>query len=302
MGYEPAPRIRPVAPGPSLLTAARPLTGVDNWSTGIAWSAMCQPSYVLPYCPPASDRTAAADQEQVHTMPFVIYTPARCTQPVDGEDLESAIVDLTEAHTAAGIAAAAWMGTGLPSDTEDNTIPTFRRAAFDVSGASSAAAVDLDDGISQLLVHYEECTGGAGGALIHMPSQLIAYALGGGAGGARICWPEGTNYRGPLGSLIVPGPGYPNGRTPQGPFGAGPQIGVNSYFGNELNTSWIYVTGPIEYAVSPVRALPEEDADRHVPRTNLYDLWGERDAIVRFDPCCVFATEVINPAPMPEVS
>lgn len=301
MGYEPAPRIRPVAPGPSLLTAARPLPAM-NWSTGIAWSPMCQPSYVLPWCPPAVNRTSAANQATVHTMPFVIYTPATCNQPVDGADLEAAVRDLTEVHTAAGIAEAAWMGTGLPSDAEDATIPTFRRSAFDVSGASSAAAVDLDDGVAQLLAHYEDCTDGAGGALIHMPSQLVTYALGGGAGGARICWPEGSNYRGPLGSLIVPGPGYPNGRTPRGPFGAGPRIGANNYEGNELNTSWIYVTGPVEYAVSNVRALPEDDPDRHVPRTNIYEVWGERDAIVRFDPCCVFATEVINPSPMPEVS
>lgn len=305
MSYEPAPRIRPVAPGPSLLTAARPLPTGLNWSTGIAWSPMCQVSYNLPYCPPAVNRTAAADQEQVHTMPFVIYTPVSCDLPVDEADLDQAITDATEVHTAAAIAAALWMGDGLPTDAQDNNIPTLRRSAWDVSidpDDEDTTVMDLDDGVAQLLAHYEECTGGQGGALIHMPSQLVTYALGGGAGGARICWPEGTNYRGPSGSLIVPGPGYPNGRTPRGPFGAGPQLGANNYMGNEANTSWIYVTGPVEYAVSPVRAIPEEQRDRVIPRTNIYEFWGERDAIVRFDPCCVFATEVANPAPMPEVS
>jgi hypothetical protein len=298
MGYEPAPRIRPIAPAPSLLTSARPLPTL-NWSTGIAWSTGCQPSYALEYCPPAVDRTAADDRDIVHTLPFLVYTPMACTAPVDEADVEQQARDLTETHTAYGIARALWLGEGLPTDTEDNTVPTLRRSAVDVAEATS---VDLDDGVAQLLVHYEECTGGQGGAVVHLPAELIVYALGGGAGGARLCWPEGNIYRGPQGSVFTAGPGYPLGRSPHGPFGSGPQIGVGNYQGNEASQSWIYVTGPVEYAVGAVRALPETSHDRYVPRTNLYDVWGERDAIVRFDPCCCFATLVNNPSPMPEVS
>jgi hypothetical protein len=270
-----------------------------NWETGIAWATACQVSYAVEYCPPAVDRTADDPPALVHTMPFTVYTPMACTLPVIAPDLEQQVLDLTETHTAYGIARALWLGEGLPSDTEDNTCPTFRRSAEDVSGPG---AIDLDDGVAQLLVHYEECTGGQGGAVIHLASELIVYALGGGAGGARLCWPEGNLYRGPLGSVFTTGPGYPCGRSPHGPFGSGPQIAVNNYQGNEVNTSWIYVTGPIEYATTPVVALPELEHDRIPARTNIYDLWGQRQAIVRFDPCCVFATEVINPSPMPEVS
>jgi hypothetical protein len=300
VSYEPAPRIRPEAPGPSLITAARTLPTGINWSTGIAWTPVCQPSFGLKWCPPAVNRSLGNTLAAVHTMPFLIYTPQSCALPLDTADMEQVVRDLTEVHTAYGLADALWMGTGLPSDTEDNTCPTLRRSAMDVS--PSGSALDLDDGVAQLLAHYEDCTGGSGGAVIHMPSELLVYALGGGAGGARLCWPEGTIYRGPAGSKVVAGPGYPNGRTPPGPFGAGPQIGVNNYQGSEVNTAWIYITGPIEYAVSPVRALPEGEHDRVPVRTNIYDVWGERDAIVRFDPCCVFGTEVINLSPMPELS
>lgn len=299
MGYEPAPRIRPVAPTPSLLTVARALPSGINWSTGISWTPVCQPSFGLQWCPPAVNRSLGNTLAAVHTMPFLVYTPQSCSMPLDTADMEQAARDLTEIHTANAIADALWMGTGLPADSVDNTIPTLRRSGFDVS---AAGAIDLDDGVAQLLAHYEDCTGGSGGAIIHMPSELLVYALGGGAGGARLCWPEGSFYRGPAGSMVCAGPGYPNGRTPPGPFGSGPQIAAGNYQGAEVNTAWIYVTGPVEYAVSPVRAIPEEERDRIPVRTNIYEVWAERDAIVRFDPCCVFATEVINLSPMPELS
>ena len=75
-----------------------------------------------------------------------------------------------------------------------------------------------------------------------------------------------------------------------------------TYEGNQNAQSWIYITGPVEYAVSDVIVLPESERERMAFRQNTYEVWGERDAIVRFDPHCVFAVMVINPAPMPEVS
>jgi hypothetical protein len=234
-------------------------------------------------------------------MPFVIYTPISCTQPVDGADLEGLATDATEAHTPAAIAHALWKGS-TEYDATDTTQPTLRRSAVDVSRASP---IDLDDGVAALLAHYQLCTGGYGGAVVHMPGDLLVAALGGGNGGARLCWPEGTTYRGAHGSLFVAGPGYPEGFSVDGPNGNGPKFASSPdrYWGNEAGTSWIYVTGPIEYAVSsPIRILPETERDRSTFLQNKYDLWAERDAIVRFDPCCVFAIEVWNLSPNPEVS
>jgi hypothetical protein len=75
-----------------------------------------------------------------------------------------------------------------------------------------------------------------------------------------------------------------------------------NFAGNEMGTSWIYVTGPVEYGLGPVRLFPELPAERVQYRQNLYALMAERDAIVRFDTDCVFAVQVYNPAPLPEVS
>lgn len=299
MGYEPAPRIDPVAPAPSLLTSARQLTDVD-WRTGVQWTPACQPTYVNEFCAGGTNRTTPNVRATEHVVPFTVYTPLLCDRfagEVNLADLPDAARALTETHTAKAIAEALWLGTGTPAS--DTAIPTLRNTAFNVDAASVS---ELDDGVAQLLVHYEIATDGEGGAVVHMPSGLAVYALGGGAGGARLCWPEGNVYRGPLGSLFVPGPGYPNGQSAAGANGNGPGPEGGPYLGNGPDESWIYVTGPVEYAASPVVVLPEDDGDRSVVRTNLYEVWGERQALVRFDPCKVFATKVTNPAPMPEVS
>lgn len=301
MGYEPIGRIRPVAPAPSLLTSARPLPDGVNWTSGISWATSCILSGAQPFCPSGA-RDFPVDRTVVHSMPFAIYTPVLCDFPVDGADLEQLVEDATEVQTAANIADALWMGVDQ-YQAADTTQITLRRNAMDVS---QSGPIDLDDGVATLLTHYQQCTGGAGGAVVHLPGSLLTYALGGGGstsgGGARVCWPEGQYYRGPHGSTMVFGPGYPEGRTPAGPFGAGPALSTTTYQGNEMGAAWIYVTGPVEYAVTPVRVRPESEADRPIVFQNKYEIWGEREAIVRFDPCCVFATEVWNPAPMPEVS
>ena len=60
--------------------------------------------------------------------------------------------------------------------------------------------------------------------MLHVPTVLIPSALGGGDGGARVAWPEGSIYRGPAGLVISPGPGYPHDSTAQGADGAGPLV------------------------------------------------------------------------------
>lgn len=303
MSTAPAPIIDPVAPAPSLLTSARPLPGDVDWTRGGAtWSPVCQPTNVQPWCSGGATLGGPNARARVSSVPFTIYTPLACDRmsgEVNLSDLEPAARALTEVHTAKAIAEALWLGAGYAA--ADSAVPTLRNSAFN---AANVAIADLDDAIASLLVHYEIATDGEGGALIHMPSALAVYALGGGAGGARICWPEGNIYRGPLGSVVVPGPGYPNGVSVTGATGYGPGAPGGPYQGNANNESWVYVSGPVEYAVTPVRVVPEDDADRTVgpARSNLYELWGRREAIVRFDPCKVFAVKVTSPVVLPEVS
>lgn len=293
---EPIRPIPVVAPSPSILTSARPLSDDRDWSAGISWSpAGCIPSFSHPRCPssPADKDTGAGLGAPVQVDPFWIYTPLSCDWVTDGEAVAGPARDLTEAHTAERIGAALWMGEGLSADN-----PTLRNSAVDVSIGGGGAG-DLDDVVAALLANYERCTGGSGGAVLHIPSVLIPGALGGIAGGGRVAWPEGNFYRAALGAVVSPGPGYPWGASTAGEGGFGPITDPGppaEYAGNAIDESWIYVTGPIEYATTPVRVLPEEEADRRGLRMNRYEVWAERQAIVRFDPCCVFAALAVSSA------
>lgn len=295
----PAPRIAPVPPGPSLLTSARRLPGGLDWGRGIEWPLRCQPSFAKEFCPASPTLDLPVDQEMAHTVPFIVYTPLVCdVTTVDLSDLPDTARELTEAHTAYHVARALWLGEGQGDDDE---VPTLRRSAI---ALNQGDAVDLDDAVGALLAEYERCTGGEGGAVLHAPSALAPFALGGGTDGARVCWPEGSLYRSALGSTFVLGPGYPNGPSAQGADGFGPLVssGPDAYEGNAADESWVYVTGPVEYDLGQITVLPETERDRVVNFTNRYELWGMRSAIVRFNPCCVFGALVNNPVPWTEIS
>lgn len=282
-----------VVPSPSILTCARPLADDVDWQRGISWSpATCVPSFAWPVCigSPTDKQAGAGLGAKVSVDPFWIYTPLSCDWVTDGTELTEPAIALTEAHTAFAVADALWMGTGLADATEI----TLRNTAVDVS---QAGADDLDDVVALLLSQYEQGTGGNGGAVIHMPSTFIAGALGGIPGGGRVCWPEGNLYRAALGSVVSPGPGYPLGNSAAGAGGFGPKTGPGAYKGNAIDEGWVYVTGPVEYAVTPVQILPTDEADRRGnPRQNRYAIWAERVAIVRFDPCNVYAALALSPA------
>lgn len=299
---QPIDRIAYIAPVPSILTSARRLPGGD-WSTGIAWTpSLCVASSVWEWCPPSSEPAAEKTTNDVPagvaTEPFTVYTPVDCVWVTTeaGERLEALVTEATEVHTARAVARALWLGEGL-TDIADDTYglpPTLRRSATDVTPGGVPAV--LDNVVAILLAAYDEATGGAGGATLHIPTALITGALGGTTGGGRVCWPEGNLYRGPCGSVVSPGPGYPDGPSANGADGFGPLVDDDPevYAGNGYDEAWVYVSGPVEYDASPVMVLPESDADRRINRRNTFEVIAERQAIVRVDPCGVFAARAIN--------
>lgn len=293
---EPIRPIPVVAPSPSILTSARPLSDSTDWSSGVSWSpAGCIPSFAWPRCPgtPTDKELGEGLGAAVSVDPFWVYTPISCDWVTDGDRVAGPAADLTEAHTAAKVSAALWMGEGLA----DGAL-SLRHVAQDVSIGLGGAS-DLDDVVAALLANYERCTGGSGGATLHIPSVLIPGALGGIPGGGRVAWPEGNFYRGPLGSVVSPGPGYPHGASTEGADGHGPLVDPGPpavYAGNAIDEAWVYVSGPVEWAASTVQVLPDEEAERRNLRLNRYEVWAERMAIVRFDPCCVFAALAVSSA------
>lgn len=297
------------APVPSILTTARdrsrdgfgesaPVTpGLDDrgdgalpassasWRNGISWTPLsCQPSGAWAQCPEAdSVKDEAVDTGgPVEVMPFWFYTPLSCEWALEPDELDTAARALNDTHAAYAVARALWFGEGLPAAN-----PTLRNTATDVSVGGGTA--DLDDAVALLLATYETATGGNGGAVLHIPGLALTGALGGVPGGSFIARPEGNVYRGPLGSLISPGPGYPYGASAAGADGFGPETAPDVYAGTAGDELWVYITGPVEYALG--ESIELSPTPGLVSRLNVHQVLAERQAIVRFDPCSVFAAK-----------
>lgn len=306
----PADAMRVQAPVPSILTAAidrsgdafgtvRPLSveGQDpertlaaGWRGGVSWQSFgCQRSYPWRVCDGDQEDKALSELGgPVSSSPFVIYTPLECEWAGAEETLEPAARALNQAQTAYGMARALWMGEGLPSAVSQ---PTLRNTATDLGFVG-----DLDDVVARLLGAYEQGTYGLGGAVLHIPSILMTGALGGLPGGGRVATLEGNVYRGPLGSVISPGPGYPWGESDDGDDGFGPFVADASpelYLGSAGDEVWIYVSGPVEYALGPTNVLPPNQS-ASAQRRNTAEVIAERAAIFRFEPCSVWAARAFN--------
>lgn len=306
----PADAIRVVAPSPSILTAATDRSGAAfgitpplsvegqdpertlaaGWRGGISWQSFgCQRSYPWRVCDDDQEDKALSDYGgPVTSSPFVIYTPLECEWAGAEETLAPAAVALNEAQTAYGMARALWMGEGLPDAVSQ---PTLRNTATDLGFTG-----DLDDVVARLLGAYETGTYGLGGAVLHIPSILMTGALGGLPGGGKVATQEGNMYRGPLGSVISPGPGYPWGASDDGDDGFGPYVAAGSpafYEGSAADEVWIYVSGPVEYALGPPKVNPDAQSASAL-RRNSAEVIAERMAIFRFEPCSVWAAKAFN--------
>lgn len=346
-GY-PVSSIDPVAPGPSILTAARPLSqrvtvstdGVnetttsqqvpyEQWSMGVSWSPVgCNPAHNVNQCvdpalgaepldfdynayPWMRPRVELADPQiavkpdaydaggVIDVNPFFYLTALVCTRPVERPgDLDTDAKNLVDAQAARAIARALWLGDGLDADAI-----SLRSTAVDIT---DAAGDTLAQAMASLYAHYEAATGGLGGATYHIPAELIFAA-----GSQWLIRQEGNLYRSQMNSLVSPGPGYPIGESEEGDDGFGPGIWIageggnvfSGFAGNDADEAWLYISGPVEYALAQPGDpgyLLHQGGDLYTRQQNRYETWAERLAIVRFDPCAVFACKITNPA-VPEV-
>ena len=316
------------APTPSILTTARSRTENDfgvrapqpgevelpegalppnkaPWRTGVSWvQVACAESFTLQQCPTADDielQDATPDAYGLVTsMPFWSYTPIACEWAVDSSEVDDASAALSEARAAYHLARAVWLGEGIGETdlTGDFPQPTLRNSAQIAPGGDVARP--LEDAFALLQAAYTAGTQGLGGQMFHVPDPLIVYALGGGDGGL-VAKAEGNFYRGPNGAVVSNGPGYPVGASADGALGFGPvdDPSTPTYIGTDDDEVWIYITGPVEYAMSKVAKLPVSNVYM-VQNRKL--AWTMRQMIFRFDPCAVWAALVQSPVPFAEVS
>lgn len=273
-GFEPIGPIRQSRPAVSILTAARALPAV-NWHSGISWrDSVPLVGYRREFCD-TSDAADPGEITQPAFYPYWIYVPYVCDWVTDDASFRDDAMSAADAVTPWHVARELWTG-----ETEDEN-PSLQSVATDESAADAVHPVTA---LGTLLEAYEDCSQ-SGGATVHVPTAAIASLLSHG-----VVKQQGDVYYGPNGSVISPGPGYPTAATGTGPADADdPDAGAGNV--------WMYVTGPVEYALDPV-AVPLTDLEAHFNRrTNRYEITAQRLAIHRFDPECVFAVRAYVPSP-----
>lgn len=284
-GFQPIGPIAPVKASVSLFSVARQLPS-ENWLTGVTWHRGLNcgdptgdgsngPGYRLEFCAGATDLEVPTAGAIPEFYPYDIYVPYACDWVVDEQTYRDDARAALDATSVYHVARELWMG-----DTEALN-PSLISEATDVSAADPVHPITA---VGTLLEAWSNCTqqGGDGrfGPVIHAPYSIVTELLAKGVA-AEI----GDVIHGPAGSLVSPGPGYPTGNA------AAPTDGADGA------DAWVYITGPVEYALGDLQVNPEGDAARFNPRMNRYEVTARRQAIHRFDPCCVFAVAVYQPSP-----
>lgn len=308
MSFEPIDPIPAVAPSPSLTTSARPLPAGVNWRSGITFRDNgSRTRGIWPY----QAGTSHADKKTheptapsiVEFRPVMLYVPLDCDYVTAGqigtEDSwlaeAAAELDTSSAYQlartlAGGVATDEWANdpdcdAGInPTLSQPYPGQAFAAGAPDASDNNAVVGTAGDHPIAQLGALLEAYTQATmkGGATVHVEVTLLPRLLA--MGVVKLV---GDVYVGPGGSVVVPhsvllGPATDAAGAPDAPA---------------AGNSWMYVTGPVQYALGEARSLPEERAQRFYAfgRQNRWSVIVERQAIVRFNPSVVFAAEADIP-------
>lgn len=265
---QPVDPIAPVVPVPSILTTARVLPSNIVWKSGIQWRPTIKPGNVdtavddvvdLEDCPDPTDLTADWDPTDLgNALPRLARLPFECSEVLPGQD------DQFRAEARAA------MNAATPWFLSQQVNVQLAAVDIDVTGSGAAHPITA---LAVLIANYLDCTM-QGGPIVSVPPVLIPTLLGSGA-----IKQVGDQYVGPMGSLVNPGP-HGVWDTDEG-----------------ATTGTMFVSGPIEYALSEI-TLPPGDRQAFWDRaTNLFRIEAQRAMIARFDPDCVFSYTAYLPAP-----
>lgn len=307
--YDPASPLRPVAPQVTVFTTfpefPEPDRDFDRWSSGIEFNGQeCVTTYSFPYCGTTAD-TVVDDQEgkTQRFAPFRVYASAACDSVLESEDPEfvSLVQQKLEASISWQIARQLWTGS------IDATQPFLQDVAQEAATGSGIS--DIEAVIGVLIQRYAD-TAKQGGWILHAPPLLIGKMLN-----ANLVELVNGQYIGPYGQPVAAlqgypamavsddtslttwtasayGPAYDDTGTANDEGGA---VGVAPLGQSSVDQSWMFISGRVEWAMRPFRAQPDSFRGRtQQNRTNRYVVYADTDAIVRFDPCAVFAQLVYD--------
>lgn len=279
---QPLAPILPSAPQVSLLTAAATMEGLndDGWVRGVKFNGdlFCMPVGGWERCVDSGDDIERDFTDGSGTpsefRPWEFYASWECTAAA-GEAyrnaLKAARVSL-EAKTPFALARELWTG-------ELSGSLSLQSTAVDVTGGTGAT--DAVVTANSLVANFQDCTQGAQ-AFLHVPSVLMEQLYD-----RRYVTRVGDRLLTPTGTVVIPGPGYPNTAGEWGPAASPGNLE------SDEGEAWMYVTGPVEVAVTKPGEDRSHDPSDGVPsgtfgRLNRSAVYVSRQGLFRFPPCCVF--------------
>lgn len=261
---------RPSAPRYTLVTAAQVVTIDDeHWMNGVAVRGYpCEDARVWASCIGTTPDTAKADGSGVivgEFDPFTVYLPETCTARgiVSDADFRARAVAAFSAREAAALEYEFWTGTLLATNPH-----------LDAAGATilnSGTTVGLVRGLELL----EDAIGSSTSAgMIHCTPALAT-----GWASVGLASREGTQLVTPLGTIIVPGSGYPG----TAPAGGGAASG---------SETWAIATGMVQVVRSEASVLPPTLAEALDRESNEVTYRVERHYVATLDGCLRAAVKV----------
>lgn len=251
-------------PRSGLTTVASRLPAGSDWRDGIDYRPEgCRAPDVAPICGDA-EKADANPQDLVHFDPFLVYATDGCNDPHATNE---------EIHDRAGRELDMGLSALIARELLESSVgnPDLASNATDVSGG---VAVNWTAALAALLYNVQNA-GYVGDVWVHAPPWLEPAFLASRAGQIELS--TGLLFSGTHPAIFDAG--YSGLVAPDG-SAAVAEPGV---------TGWVYVTGPVEWDMGPVL-----DDVAHASDNVLNDRFvvAERPAIVRFDPCHIFAALV----------
>lgn len=278
------PAFTPAAYGLLAVAQDRTATMPAHWEAGITWQPLCAEAGVtfdeclvvtgVGAIPEPAAKAATFEGVRRGATPFTVYARKDCSAPTWWTDAEAETAEgLTEGE-AWQVERAFWTGaaggrTGVvhPHLAANASLIDDSDTLQTAATVTVAAAVDLVEGLGRLEAALADCYQGVG--VIHIPAVLgpqLAHDM--------LAIPRGGKLLTPNGNLIALGRGYP-GTSPAAVATTG--------------TAWIYATGAVFYARSPLRPVtPTEALDRD---DNTLAQLAERTYVLGWD-CCHLAAAI----------
>lgn len=269
-----------------LLTVAADVTATApaHWEAGVTWQPLCAAAGVtfdeclvvtgVGVVPEPAEKAATFTSHRRAATPFTVYARKDCAAPTFWNQAAGEVSEgLTEGE-GWQVERAFWTGgaggaSGVvhPHLAANAELISFSDTLQTAATVITGVALDLVEGLGRLEWALGDCYQGQG--VIHIPA-----VLGPQLANNLLAIPRGGRLYTPNGNLIALGAGYPG----TGPTGA-----------SITGAVWIYATGAVFYARSPLRAI---DSTASLDRsTNTLEQLAERTYVLGWD-CCHLAIPI----------